>query len=70
MANGPNLAIRFNESDQQALAEVSQRLQRSKSDTLRVLVRTALVVLREQAAGVEQPGIQDAAASSQQEIRS
>ena len=39
MANGPNVGARFSEVDKTALIEVAKRLERSRSDTLRMLVR-------------------------------
>ena len=48
MKNNPSLGIRFNESDKQALREVARRLcNGNQTQTLRMLVRTTLEVLRE-----------------------
>ena len=47
MANSPNVAIRFGELDKAALKELATRLERSQSDTLRILVRETLAVLKE-----------------------
>jgi hypothetical protein len=50
MATGANVAIRFGELDKAALRELAQRLQRNQSDTLRILVRETLAVLKEREA--------------------
>ena len=47
MANNPNLALRFSESDKAALLELSARLQRSQSDTIRFLVRESLTAIKQ-----------------------
>ena len=46
MANNPNLALRFDEPDKAALVELSQRLQISQTEVVRVLVRRTLAVLQ------------------------
>jgi len=50
MATGANVAVRFCELDKAALRELAQRLQRNQSDTLRILVRETLAVLKEREA--------------------
>ena len=47
MANGPNVGARFSEVDKTALIEVAKRLERSRSDTLRMLVREMWAVMQE-----------------------
>ena len=47
MANSPTVAVRFGKLDKAALMELAQRLQRNQSDTLRILVRETLAVLKE-----------------------
>jgi len=48
MANNSLVALRCSELDKAALRELAARLQRNPSDTVRVLVRTTLEVLKEQ----------------------
>lgn len=48
MTVSANVAIRFNAPDRQALKELARRLQRNQSDTVRLLVRETLAVLKEQ----------------------
>lgn len=43
-----NTAFRLSPSDKAAFRELAQRLQRNQSDTLRVLVRETLAILKEQ----------------------
>jgi hypothetical protein len=45
-----NVVVRFNKLDKAALVELSERLQRNQSETLRVLVRETLAVLKEREA--------------------
>ena len=47
MAISPTVAVRFGELDKAALKELAKRLQRNQSDTLRLLVRETLAVLKE-----------------------
>jgi len=42
-----NLALRFSPQDKMALVELSQRLEMSQTETLRLLTRTALALLKE-----------------------
>lgn len=44
----PNVALRFNQLDKAALVELARRLQMNQTQTVRVLVREALAVLKEQ----------------------
>jgi hypothetical protein len=46
MTISPNLSLRFSNEDKAALAEVAERLRMNKTQTVRVLVREMLVVLR------------------------
>lgn len=46
----PNVALRLNELDKAALVELSNRLQMNQSQTIRVLVRETLAVLKEREA--------------------
>jgi len=48
MAITPSVAIRLNDPDKAALRELAKRLQRNQSETVRVLVRETLAILREQ----------------------
>jgi hypothetical protein len=59
MPTNPNTAFRFNELDKAALVELSTRLQMNRTETIRVLVRETLAVLKEkdQAATVEREHI-------------
>lgn len=40
--NPPNVAMRFNDADKHALRELSSRLGKSQTETVRVLVRECL----------------------------
>jgi hypothetical protein len=44
----PNLALRFSQLDKARLVELSQRLEMNQTETIRVLVRGALEILKEQ----------------------
>jgi len=44
----PSLALRLAPVDKAALVELAARLQRSQTDTVRVLVRETLAILKEQ----------------------
>ncbi len=50
MPTNPNVALRFNELDKAALVELANRLQMNRTETIRVLVREALAVLKEREA--------------------
>ncbi|MFT3892990.1 MAG: hypothetical protein QM730_15270 [Anaerolineales bacterium] len=43
----PNLVLRFSPTDKAALVELSQRLDLNQTETLRVLVRETLAILKE-----------------------
>lgn len=47
MTVGPSIAFRFNELDKEALLELSKRLDMNKTQTVRVLVRETLAILKE-----------------------
>ena len=57
MAVTPTVVIRMNDPDKAALLELATRLQRNQSETVRVLVRETLAVLKEQDAKKEQQKI-------------
>lgn len=50
MATGPSLALRFSELDKAALVELAARLDLNQTQTVRVLVRETLTVLKEREA--------------------
>lgn len=55
MRTNPNIALRFNELDKAALIELTERLQmKSRNETVRVLVRETLAILKERDA--QDPG--------------
>jgi len=45
--NSPNLALRFSKLDKDALVELASRLQMNQTQTVRVLVRETLAILKE-----------------------
>ena len=47
MTISPNLSLRFSNEDKAALKEVAERLQMNQTQTIRVLVREVLVVLKD-----------------------
>jgi len=48
-----NTAFRLNSSDKAMLVELARRLERNQSDTIRLLVRGALQILKEQDAEID-----------------
>lgn len=44
----PNTAMRLSDDDKAMLKELARRLERNQTDTVRMLVRGALTILREQ----------------------
>ena len=60
MTTAISLAMRLDPVDKAALVELSARLQRSQTDTVRVLVRETLAIIKEQDAA---QGHADAAAA-------
>ena len=60
MRTNPNIALRFNELDKAALIELSQRLQMNRTQTIRVLVRETLAVLKEREAREQEKPVEPA----------
>ena len=46
-SNSPNLALRFSDLDKAALVELASRLHMNQTQTVRVLVRETLAILKE-----------------------
>ena len=57
---GPNVALRFDKLDKAALVELSRRLQLNQTETVRVLVRESLAILKERESNIPTRTAQDA----------
>jgi len=55
MAENPNVVVRFTDEEKAALVELAQHFHRSQTGILRALVTSAVAVLREQDALINQP---------------
>ena len=53
MAESPNVVARFSDEEKAALVELAQHFHRSQTGILRVLVTSAVAVLREQDKKIE-----------------
>lgn len=56
MSPTPSLAVRLDPAEKAMLKELAARLRRSQTETIRVLVREALAILKEQDAKLEGKG--------------